>query len=211
MIIALACALCVAFILLPHPAVYRPTSGWPPLVTKRRHSADIATIVAEVAMRLNAGQDLNKAWSTALRPYSNNTIMGDVDGKKIARLLTTIADKDSMAVIDSLKATIDFSQQHGAPMADVLLRVAGSLHEAQQASRQRRVVLAGPRATARLLAILPLGGLALGFMVGVDPLAVFSDGQWGTLAALVGVVLMCVGYLWNRRLIAQAERAGDET
>ena len=59
---------------------------------------------------------------------------------------------------------------------------------------------AGARATAWLLAALPLGGIGLGYGIGVDPMAVLLHSTVGGACAVVAVALQVVGLLWAERL-----------
>lgn len=75
---------------------------------------------------------------------------------------------------------------------------------------QRRAVeaeLAGPRATAAMLALLPLAGLALAAGLGADPLRVLLHTPVGLLCLVVGVGLDVAGLRWTARLVARAAAA----
>lgn len=102
----------------------------------------------------------------------------------------------------------------GAPLATALERIAETLRAFAEADRQIDLALAGPQATARLVALLPLGGVAVALLVGADPLAVVFTTVPGAVSALLGVALMLLGGRWTRRLVARARvaetRAGVE-
>lgn len=93
----------------------------------------------------------------------------------------------------------------GAPLAGVLESVAQGVAESGRAASARRTALSGPRSTARLLACLPVVGLALGACVGADPQAFLLDGGWGSLVGAVGLGLILAGHLVTRRLVKAAE------
>lgn len=95
----------------------------------------------------------------------------------------------------------------GMALAAVLDRVAADLHAEQEHRRTVETVLAGPRASALLLAGLPLVGIALGAAMGARPLTVLTATSGGQLLCLAGVLLDVAGLLWIRRLLARAERA----
>jgi len=95
----------------------------------------------------------------------------------------------------------------GTALAAVLDRVAADLHAEQEHRHTVETVLAGPRASALLLAGLPLVGIALGAAMGARPLSVLTATVGGRLLCLVGVLFDVVGLLWMRRLLARAERA----
>ena len=68
-----------------------------------------------------------------------------------------------------LAACFDTAEASGCPLADVLARFAAHLEAEDDAEAARQTALAGPRATVRLLTWLPLSGLGLGLLLGVDP------------------------------------------
>ncbi|MER6596151.1 hypothetical protein ABT214_30735, partial [Micromonospora purpureochromogenes] len=59
---------------------------------------------------------------------------------------------------------------------------------------------AGARATALLLAALPLGGIGLGYSIGADPVAVLLHTPVGAVSALTAMGLQIGGLLWAERL-----------
>ncbi len=93
----------------------------------------------------------------------------------------------------------------GAPLALSLDRMAGAAADAAATARTVRATLAGPRMTARLLALLPVVGLALAALSGTDPLAVLLGTPPGRLCLVVGVLLDVAGLLWIERLANAAE------
>ena len=96
----------------------------------------------------------------------------------------------------------------GAGLAGVVERVTGELTEQLALRREIGAELAAPRATARLLALLPLGGMALGAFLGVDPLTMLLGTTTGLVCLSVGSVLAVTGVLWVDRLARAAEAVG---
>jgi tight adherence protein B len=97
-------------------------------------------------------------------------------------------------------------QVAGVPLADVLGRVAGDLATREDQRRQIDTSLAGPRASAVLLAGLPGVGVVLGAAMGARPLGTLIGTPGGRLLCCVGVLLDAAGVLWTARLIRRAER-----
>jgi tight adherence protein B len=64
--------------------------------------------------------------------------------------------------------------------------------------------MAGPRASAAVLAGLPAVGLLLGEAMGVQPLRVLSTTGTGQTLLVVGTGLLCAGVLWSARLTDRA-------
>src|SRR5699024_1759969 len=72
------------------------------------------------------------------------------------------------------------------------------------ASLARRTAFAGPRSTARILLVLPAAGLALGMLLGGDPLRLLISSPIGNLLAAVGGAATAIGWWWMRRLVRRA-------
>jgi tight adherence protein B len=92
------------------------------------------------------------------------------------------------------------AERTGAPVADLVERIEA---DARAYDRSRATALAqaaGAQATALLLAGLPVGGIGLGYSVGVDPLEVLLHTPVGAACAVGAVVLQSAGLLWADRL-----------
>jgi tight adherence protein B len=104
-------------------------------------------------------------------------------------------------------AAVRLAERTGAPLADLLERVEADARAADRAARTAAAQAAGARATAWLLAALPLGGVALGYGIGVDPLRVLLHTPVGAGCAVAAVLLQVAGLAWADRL---ARPAGAE-
>ncbi|MEU7185333.1 type II secretion system F family protein [Streptomyces sp. NPDC045369] len=96
----------------------------------------------------------------------------------------------------------------GAGLAAGLERIATALRAERDQRDDLRAQLAGPRATALMLALLPAGGLAMGSALGADPLRVLLHTPAGWACLLVGGLLEWCGVVWTARIIAAAEGGG---
>lgn len=195
-----------------------------------RESVDVGALVGEVAALLRTGLLPAEAWAQACarRPATARAMArataqaaqggaaGGADvgaagaGRRHARRLPSLlrreADPAVAQATAGTRAALALAADVGAPPAEVLDQCVQALSEAAAAESARATALAGPRSSARLLAALPLLGLALGFGVGADPVAVFTDGSWGSACLLVGVALMVTGHRWVAREVATAVR-----
>ncbi|MCZ7472781.1 MULTISPECIES: hypothetical protein [unclassified Micromonospora] len=95
----------------------------------------------------------------------------------------------------------------GAPLADLLERIEADARAADRGLAAAAAQAAGARATAWLLAALPLGGIGLGYGIGVDPVAVLLHTPVGAGSAVAAVVLQVGGLLWAERLGVTPGRA----
>lgn len=95
----------------------------------------------------------------------------------------------------------------GARLADLLDRIET---DARGAARLRTIAAAqasGAQATAWLLAGLPVGGIALGYGIGADPLHVLLRTRVGALCAGVAIAFQMTGLAWTHRLTRQTRES----
>jgi tight adherence protein B len=95
------------------------------------------------------------------------------------------------------------SAETGAPMAGALEQVADSLADDQALASVVAGELAGPRATGKIMAVLPLCGIALGYALGGDPIGFLLHGPLGWGCLVCGVGLAALGVLWVEMLAQQ--------
>lgn len=108
----------------------------------------------------------------------------------------------------TIAATWSVAVESGAPLAATLERAADDLRAHADVERQIDVALAGPIATARTVGFLPLAGLGLAVLLGVDVVGIVFGSIPGAVAAALGIGGLVAGTRWNRKLIAAA-RARD--
>ncbi|WP_331253129.1 hypothetical protein [Micromonospora echinospora] len=103
--------------------------------------------------------------------------------------------------IDRLtRAAIRLADRTGAPLAELVERIEADMRVMDRGLAAAAAQAAGARATAWLLAALPLGGIALGYGIGVDPLRVLLHTPVGAGCAVAATALQVVGLLWAERL-----------
>ncbi|MDT7650492.1 MAG: tight adherence protein [Pseudonocardiales bacterium] len=108
------------------------------------------------------------------------------------------ADVERIAVAWSL------AERHGVPLAELLARAHDDIRWRVRFGATVRAQLAGPRATASVLTALPLLGIALGQLVGADPIAVLRSGVLGQVMLVVGVALAAAGVTWSEQILRSA-------
>lgn len=96
------------------------------------------------------------------------------------------------------------AERHGAPLAELLTGVLTDLRWRTAFGQRLRARLAGPRATAGVLTLLPLLGLGLGQLIGAAPLAVLRGGLVGQALLLAGTLLVLAGLTWSDRILLGA-------
>jgi tight adherence protein B len=127
-------------------------------------------------------------------------------------LLAPVAAAARSPVADPAAALDLVAREPGATaLADLAVawRVVADTGARADAAVHREVAaqLAGPRATAALLAGLPLAGVGLGAALGADPLGFLLGGRPGRLCLLAGMLLVAAGAAWTDTIAARAEPA----
>ncbi|MEO9329652.1 type II secretion system F family protein [Gordonia aurantiaca] len=92
------------------------------------------------------------------------------------------------------------AEQYGLPMVDMLTALRSDLSARRGFVDRTRAGLSGPRATAMVLAGLPLLGIALGQATGAGPLQVLLGGGFGGLLLVIGTALAAAGVVWSERI-----------
>lgn len=121
--------------------------------------------------------------------------------------VTAIESDGASRLRQLTSAAVRLADQTGAPLAELLERIEADARATDRGLAAAAAQAAGARATAWLLAALPIGGIGLGYGIGVDPMAVLLHSTVGGVSAVVAVALQVVGLLWAERLGATPGRA----
>jgi tight adherence protein B len=165
-------------------------------------------LVEDLAVQVRAGAAPEGALRTAL--LVQGTAVGatpssaDEPSRAASEVIEEWAGTASTPAAVALLAAWRLSEDVGASLADVLESVAVGIRHAVELEGDVEVALAGPRATARLLAALPLAGLGLGQLLGASPVDVLLGTPVGWLCAVSGLSLGLLGQGWTRRLVRAA-------
>lgn len=175
--------------------------------TRRRREAAVIDLCDALASELAAGLAARRAlilacgteaeWS---RVVATARLQGDVSAALLAE-----AQAPGARGLRAVAAAWDVSARSGAGLAAVVEHVADSLRDEREAQAEVSASLAPARATGKLLAVLPLFGLALGASMGADPLGFLTGTGVGIGCLLGGVLLSLCGLLWVERLADAAE------
>jgi tight adherence protein B len=151
-------------------------AGLPPVVALE-HAVDVMPLVAPAATAARLG--------------------GDVPG-----VLRQLAQAPGTEALRSVAAGWEIAQRTGGALAAVLDRVVAGIRDDESARREVEASLGPPRATARLLAVLPVGGVGLGTWMGAGPIHVLLGTTIGLVCLALGTSLALIGLLWVERLAA---------
>ncbi|WP_249667334.1 type II secretion protein F [Cellulomonas fengjieae] len=203
-----------------HPAVEGPAQA--------RVDGDLSAALVAVSAQLRAGATPVEAWSRTLgvvlagpAPTVDALLAttsrpgGSRFRRRLrTRLLTGLptrlprrAEPGAAQRARAVVAAARLSDELGAPLAGVLERIASAVAADAEAEGERGAALSGPRSTAQVLAWLPVLGVALGALLGADPVGVVLSGGIGTASAVLGIVLVGLGRWWTATLLSRAGRA----
>lgn len=212
---------------LPVPRRTRGRSRRRRLVRPVRHDIDLGVLASEVATRLRAGMGVERAWQISLDRLGLPERQPVLDRRGTPRILLEIESRTGILAnvrgflrgepritqltriaLPSLLAATRLTWQTGAPMADVLDECAEGLTEAGEAQSARDIALQGPKSTATMLAWLPVLGLGLGIMMGVDPLGFLLGSGLGRIFLALGLICEILGIIIVRKLVQTAQTDG---
>jgi tight adherence protein B len=103
-----------------------------------------------------------------------------------------------------IAAAVRLSARTGCSLAAVAGAVEEDLRARHRLRLELRAATAAPRASAALLAGLPVLGLAMGHGIGADPWGVLTATGVGQVLLVAGVALEAAGLAWSRRLVTRA-------
>ncbi|MET9291649.1 type II secretion system F family protein [Streptomyces sp. NPDC003077] len=129
-------------------------------------------------------------------------------GGDVPRALRAAARLPGAEGLAGVAACWQVAVEGGAGLASGLERVASGLRAQRDQQDELRAQLAGPRATALMLALLPVGGLLLGSALGADPLRILLHTPAGWACLVVGGLLEAAGLAWTARIVAGALPVG---
>ena len=126
-------------------------------------------------------------------------------GGDMPAALRMAADETGAELLAELAGAWLVAERSGAPLAHVLDRLEETARGDLEIEREVESGLAPARATGRLMAVLPVFGLALGSGMGGDPVEILTGTFPGVLCLAAGCGLACAGVAWVERIAASAE------
>jgi tight adherence protein B len=113
----------------------------------------------------------------------------------------------SLSTVDAVRrlaqrvsCAFEVAEATGAPLADLLDRLESDARGLHLARTTAAAAAAGTRATAWLLAALPVAGLGLGYGMGADPVRILLHTAVGAGCAVLAMGLQVAGLFWSAAL-----------
>lgn len=175
-----------------------------------QHRRQVAQACSVLAAQMRIGQVPAVALRSAatdcpvLRPAVSDA---DLGGDVVHRWRDQAREPGMDGLADLARAW-QLAVSTGAGMAAALDDVAEGLTEDEDLRLMINTEAAGPRASGKIMAALPLVGIGLGYAIGGDPLQFLVATPYGWGCLIAGSLLACAGVLWMERVAdaAAAER-----
>lgn len=178
-------------------------------VTARLEST--ATYLGHLVAALRAGSTVAEACGRAVEKLPDDT-PGDLvreleraaaHARRGGNGAAVLADSpfDELRDVASLWL---LSSRLGIPIADLLDSARSRIDNDLRHRQATTAALAGPRATAVVLSVLPLAGILMGQAMGARPVALLTGGGLGSLLLLGGTMLVCAGFYTSQFIIGRA-------
>lgn len=130
---------------------------------------------------------------------------GDM-GADVPAAFRELANRPGAGRLRTLAASWEVAHQTGSGLADAVARAADTVRADRRTARLVTAELASARATARMLAVLPVGVLLMGIGVGGDPVGFLVGTTAGIGCLAVGLALCWAGLLWLEAIADQVLR-----
>ncbi len=167
------------------------------------------TLLAGISPAIQAGVPplvaVSTAASVALRTTSEPQLRAQllrlhgaaVGGAPLADTWAQLAARYPQAGLGPVARAWSLSDRVGCGLSEAVAAAVRLMSQGQDQRRRIAAATAGPRASMQVLTLLPLLGVGISMVVGIDPIQLYSDGV-GRVSLGLGLLLTWLG----RRLVA---------
>lgn len=170
------------------------------LIGARR--AETARMCGALAAQLAAGDLPDRALGrlTEDHPDLADVVHTRDIGGDVAAAWGRLGEQPGREGLVTLGRAWTLSRTTGAPLSPAVITVADHLRQARTLEQTVSAELSSARSSGRMMAGLPVIGLAMGFTTGGDPLHFLTTSWIGHLCLAGAAVLVCIGLVWTTRL-----------
>ncbi|OKL50638.1 type II secretion system F family protein [Boudabousia marimammalium] len=169
---------------------------------------DCARHLREVSAEIAAGASPLAAWQQQYRLSPGPGICWQ---QQVARQLENQYSLLPAGMVSGIKAALQLIEHYGIEAVSVHDLLAENLESQAGMMTQRSSLIAGPQASARLLAWLPVAAIAAGELAGLGVVRILFATVIGWICLLLSAGLIAFGRWWSGALVREAERAGQNT
>lgn len=175
-------------------------------VREERRLQALVEALGAVAAELRSGRSMESAATVAAQAFPEQEAARVLS--RALRAPDVPPDRSAAGpfadAVSRVAAAVRLSGRTGCSLVAVLAAVEDDLRCRLRQARDLRAAVAAPRASAVLLAGLPLLGLAMGSGIGADPWRVLTTTGTGQVLLVLGVGLEVAGLAWSTRLVRSA-------
>lgn len=181
--------------------------------TRRTHHREVhaATFLGHLSGELRAGHTMATAVTHAAgqlpadAPRDLAEVLTQVSGHTRRGLSgALVLTAGGLPELTGLGTLWTLADRHGLPLAPLVEQAQLRIDTRLRHRAATTATLQGPQATAVILTLLPLAGIAMGTAMGANPVAFLLGGGLGGVLLAVGTVLAAGGFLWSRLIIRRA-------
>ena len=188
-------------------ACHRLVSSWREGRRRRGRALAVIGLCDALSAELRAGLPAVQVVERSLAAWPEWSVIVTAArlGGDVPQAMRTVAAEPGADGLRAVAAAWEVAEQSGAALAEVLEHVAAGLRSDDDARAEVVAALAPPRATAKMLACLPVFGLGLGVSMDAHPVDFLLRTDLGLMCLGAGVLLALLGVWWVERMAAAAE------
>lgn len=174
--------------------------------TRRRRAATQRAAVTQACTMLAAQVRVGQIPLDALRSVAEDSPMmkpaintADLGGDVVQQWRRQAAEPGQSGLADLARAW-QLSLSTGASMTNSLDDLAEALNDDETLDLVIKSEAAGPRASGKIMAVLPFIAMGMGYLLGGDPVGFLFGSPLGWACLICGCVFACGGMLWMERV-----------
>jgi tight adherence protein B len=174
---------------------------------RRGPAPPVTELLVGLVAELRAGRPTGLALAAAAQDLEPvpcpHALAACRSGSDVAAALRRDAQAPGAHALQGLASCWEVAERSGAGLAAAVGRLAEGMRATAAIEAQLSGEVAAVRTSARLLAALPLLGLAIGQWVGADPLAWLLGSGPGRVVLVLGLGLQGLGMTWLHRMVVR--------
>lgn len=179
------------------------------LRTTQKQAGALGSFLGLCTGTLRAGAPMSDAMDHALRSLPATT--GITEILQTAARRARSGGSGQAVLIDAplsdlqrLGTLWEASEKHGIPLSRLLEQMRLRIDARQRHRLATAAQLQGAQATAVILALLPVAGIAMGTVMGADPIGFLTGGGIGGVLLVIGVGLVAGGFVMTQKILEGA-------